>query len=229
MPEKILVYWKWGQYMFNNRKQSYQTTGAEEVTLQQGLTAPSLYVDGDYRKIEQFLLSGAYVNTRSGSGKTPLMVAVRNNCAPEIVKLLLKSGADPNLRDSKGRTALMYAAGHSYMTSINLLLQAGSKIDEEEEHTGLTSLMFSLIKQREIQVVTGLIDAGADVNHRDIIGETPLMMAARYATGSLVVEMLVKSGADPTAVNNAGSSVLSYAWENTAHPEVASYLVRLDK
>lgn len=52
MPEKILVYWKWGQYMFNNRKQSYQTTGAEEVTLQQGLTAPSLYVDGDYRKIE---------------------------------------------------------------------------------------------------------------------------------------------------------------------------------
>lgn len=113
--------------MFNNRKQSYQTTGAEEVTLQQGLTAPSLYVDGDYRKIEQFLLSGAYVNTRSGSGKTPLM------------------------------------------------------------------------------------------------------MAARYATGSLVVEMLVKSGADPTAVNNAGSSVLSYAWENTAHPEVASYLVRLDK
>lgn len=149
--------------MFNNRKQSYQTTGAEEVTLQQGLTAPSLYVDGDYRKIEQFLLSGAYVNTRSGSGKTPLMVAVRNNCDPEIVKLLLKSGADPNLRDSKGRTALMYAAGHSYMTTINLLLQAGSKIDEEEEHTGLTSLMFSLIKQREIQVVTGLIDAGADV------------------------------------------------------------------
>lgn len=215
--------------MFNNRTQSYQTTGAEEVTLQQGLTAPSLYVDGDYRKIEQFLLSGAYVNTRSGSGKTPLMVAVRNNCDPEIVKLLLKSGADPNLRDSKGRTALMYAAGHSYMTTINLLLQAGSKIDEEEEHTGLTSLMFSLIKQREIQVVTGLIDAGADVNHRDIIGETPLMMAARYATGSLVVEMLVKSGADPTAVNNAGSSVLSYAWENTAHPEVASYLVRLDK
>lgn len=110
--------------MFNNRKQSYQTTGAEEVTLQQGLTAPSLYVDGDYRKIEQFLLSGAYVNTRSGSGKTPLMVAVRNNCDPEIVKLLLKSGADPNLRDSKGRTALMYAAGHSYMTTINLLLQA---------------------------------------------------------------------------------------------------------
>lgn len=95
--------------MFNNRKQSYQTTSADEVTLQQGLTAPSLYVDGDYRKIEQFLLSGAYVNTRSGSGKTPLMVAVRNNCDPEIVKLLLKSGADPTAVNNAGSSVLSYA------------------------------------------------------------------------------------------------------------------------
>lgn len=215
--------------MFIIRRRSFEESSAQDVTLQQGLTAKSLYVEGDYRKIEKFLLAGAYVNTRSGSGKTPLMVAVINNCDPEIVKLLLKSGADPNLLDSKGRTALMYAAGPSYMTTINLLLQAGCMIDEEELHTGLTSLMFSLIKQREIQVVTGLIDAGADVNHRDIIGETPLMLASRYATGTLVVEMLVKSGADPKAVNNAGAGVLSYAWENTAHPEVASYLVRLAK
>ncbi len=157
------------------------------------------------------------------------MVAVINNCDPEIVKLLLRSGADPTLRDAKGRTALMYAAGHSYMTNINLLLEAGSSIDEEEEHTGLTSLMFALIKQREIQVITGLIDAGANVNHKDILGETPLMMASRYATGSLVVEMLVKSGAELKVANKAGQNLLSYAWENTSHPEVASYLVRLLK
>lgn len=87
------------------------------VTLQQGLTADALYAEGNYQKIEKFLLSGAYVNTRSGDGKTPLMVAVRHNSDPEIIKLLLRNGAKTDMRDEKGRTALMYAAGHSYPQS----------------------------------------------------------------------------------------------------------------
>lgn len=86
--------------------------------------------------------------------------------------------------------------------------------------------MFALAKQREIQVVTALIDAGADVNHKDIIGCTPLMIAARYATGSLVVEMLLKSGCKMDAETKSGATVLDYARENTEHPEVESFLLK---
>ena len=55
-----------------------------------------------------------------------------------------------------------------------------------------------------------LIEAGADVNVRNTLGETALMYAARKADGDCV-KILLKSGADVKIVNFNGDNAMTYA------------------
>ena len=55
-----------------------------------------------------------------------------------------------------------------------------------------------------------LIEAGADVNVRNTLGETALMYAARKADGDCV-KILLKSGADVKIVNFNGENAMTYA------------------
>jgi len=59
---------------------------------------------------EDALQSGANINHRNEAmdQDTLLIAAVRQYCAPEIIKWLLEHGADPKLRNDEGRTALSY-------------------------------------------------------------------------------------------------------------------------
>jgi ankyrin repeat protein len=51
------------------------------------------------------LNSGANPNLPTGTGRIPLVIALRSGQA-DAVKLLLKAGADPNQADGDGRTAV---------------------------------------------------------------------------------------------------------------------------
>ena len=52
----------------------------------------------------ELINSGANINMKTYSGKTPLFLGAETN-KKEIVKLLLENGADPKIRDNKGRLA----------------------------------------------------------------------------------------------------------------------------
>src|SRR5262249_43929362 len=56
---------------------------------------------------------------------------------------------------------------------------------------------------KDLDLVRRLIDAGADINHRDDFGSTPLHHAvwSRQAAG---VRLLLERGADPTVKNDDG-------------------------
>ena len=60
--------------------------------------------------------------------------------------------------------------------------------------------------------VTALIEAGANVNVRDVLGMTPLMWAA-HARSLAVVRTLIGAGADPRARDPRGLTAASYARE----------------
>ena len=55
-----------------------------------------------------------------------------------------------------------------------------------------------------------LIAAGADVNRRNGVGQTALMMAALFNQGA-IIDLLIEQGADPAVVDAAGNSVASLA------------------
>jgi ankyrin repeat protein len=65
-----------------------------------------------------------------------------------------------------------------------------------------------------VQKTKQLLDAGADVNARDPFGQTPLHAAAREHNRA-VLKLLLQRGAEITAVDYAGTTVLDSAFERS--------------
>ncbi|MCB1234549.1 MAG: ankyrin repeat domain-containing protein, partial [Verrucomicrobiae bacterium] len=63
---------------------------------------------GDTAVIDQLLNRGAYINARSPSGQTPLMIAAQGG-HEDVIRLLLQNQANPFALDEEERTAAMLA------------------------------------------------------------------------------------------------------------------------
>jgi ankyrin repeat protein len=64
-----------------------------------------------------------------------------------------------------------------------------------------------------------------DVNSRNAMDETPLMMAATSADRPSVLGILLDAGASVNATNKNGMTPLMYAAANNSHADVVQYLV----
>ncbi len=73
--------------------------------------------------------------------------------------------------------------------------------------------------------IQALIQAGADVNAKDVNGKTPLMFAVESNVSSEVVRLLIAAGADVNAQDEHGLSPLSFAAANNLSPDVIQALV----
>ena len=135
----------------------------------------------------------------------------------KMVEILLESGADPNIKTERG-----YTAGHTLMDTNNiseddkcvifgLLLKFGLEL-EERTGEGQTPLMLSARQQSE-QTTKCLVEAGANVNVTDNMGNSPLLLVVlncyNDANHELVV-YLIANNADVNARNNAGLSSLDH-------------------
>ncbi|MEO1295051.1 MAG: ankyrin repeat domain-containing protein [Cyanobacteria bacterium J06636_16] len=61
--------------------------------------------------------------------------------------------------------------------------------------------------------VVELLDQGADINDRDVAGDTPLMEAVCIGAPELV-ELLIRRGADLNAISSQGKTILDLALDS---------------
>ena len=154
--------------------------------------------------VKMLLAGGASPNQARDNGETPLMHAVHLG-SREMVDMLLAAKADVNARESQfGQTALMWAAGQPELTKIMLMHGANFRVATKTWETssvnyitttstlgstgipwnnegyytgkagGLTSLIFA-VQAGDMESVTALVGAGADVNQAAADGTTPLL------------------------------------------------------
>jgi ankyrin repeat protein len=79
--------------------------------------------------------------------------------------------------------------------------------DQREARPNLEAQLVTAIRNADARVVRRLLDHGAEVNARDAEGNTPLILAAFYATPECVA-LLIDKGADVHAANKAGATAL---------------------
>lgn len=63
---------------------------------------------------------------------------------------------------------------------------------------------------RSTRIIELLIQKGANINHRNLVGDTPLIYGAKHGTFK-TIKILLKNGADPTTRNNLGKTALDIA------------------
>lgn len=161
---------------------------------------------GDFHNAEMALEYGADINSLS-QGETPLIMAVKNK-QTEMVEFLLSRGADVNAQNKKGDTALMSASTSSDFDLMKILLDhhADPNIRSNDEQTAL----ITCFKREGIKM---LLDAGADIEAKDNIGNTVLIQACHFGLANDAVKFLVNCGANVNAKNNFGYTPLMVSAE----------------
>jgi len=117
----------------------------------------------------------------------------------DLIFEYLAAGNAADAKDQHGVSLISLCAYYGDVSAIKYLLANGASLDALGENFGLDGAAF----HGHWRLCQFLIEQGADVNHAAAdTGETPLHSAlckANSTSHSLVVEVLLASGADPNA------------------------------
>lgn len=194
----------------------------------------------DIEKVRYLLSNGANPNTTDFEGRSILWIA-KNEGFNEIADLLEKSGAksvddsvveitkaikesdatkvtqllnngvDPNSLSGEGYPLLTYSIMLNNLEVTGLLLDRGANPNKTEEKAFMTPLMRAAF-EGNMEIVKTLVEAGADVNATNFLGETALMKAVNYDSAD-VVEYLLSKGANPNLQDNQGKTASDLAMD----------------
>lgn len=169
-----------------------------------------------HEQIVEYLIERvhAMVDYEDEFGATALTRAAEK-CSPACIRILIKNGANVNHKANRDVTPLIEVTmSFSWprideklrLECLSLLIEAGADIESTHSSTD-TALCFAAKEYPEL--VRILIKAGANINHKNLHGETPLSHAI-YSRKLDSVRMLVEHGADVKSVTK-GLSILNWA------------------
>ena len=212
----------------------YYNNGICDRYLGMNLTA-LMFATDDLEVMQTLINHGADLKQRNNECWTALMFAARMCYNPESVSLLIKAGSKLNTKDKYGQTALMLALNKINNNDIglihgNFVSDAYPDYYDTDDRESITD------------IVNILISHGADVNARNDLGQTPLIIAvknsddkdlyyyeddgeASYMLKILieVIDSLIFASADVNARDFHGKNALDYARENN-NIEIINFL-----
>ena len=167
--------------------------------------------------VERLLARGFDPNSPSEKGVPALVYALQSE-APKSAMILAKHpGTQVNTTNSAGETPLMLAAINNYQDVAQVLIERGADVNRE----GWTPLHYAATRGHR-EMMRLLLENEAYIDAEAPNGNTPLMMAARYAS-PLTVKLLLEEGADPVLVNHNNESALDMA-NKSDKPQSAFYI-----
>jgi len=138
------------------------------------------------------IAAGGDVNAKDSIDDTPYLYAAAEG-RNDILRMTLAAGADLRSTNRYGGTGLIPAAHHGHLETVRILL--GTAIDKNHiNKLGWTALLEAIVLgdggQVHTDIVSALVQAGADVTIADRDGVTPLAHAKRrgYAAIAAILE-----------------------------------------
>lgn len=146
---------------------------------------------GQYSAMETLIKRGVDINKVYSAGKTALIHATEAGYV-ECVNLLVSNGSKVDVKDSYSCTALSYAAYHGRADCVQALLEAGScELVNIPLANGETTLMLAAkCKGDNVLCIQMILDAGADIDKKDMVGNTALAHAAKSGNANCVQALL---------------------------------------
>ncbi|CAB1103642.1 unnamed protein product [Ectocarpus sp. CCAP 1310/34] len=156
--------------------------------------------------VHALLTAGADVTIRDNGGYSALDSAGRFGHI-DVIGALLRYGVDVNACGDDGFAPIHVAARRDQAGAINALMQAGANIESSEGGSSAPPL-FSATDPRNLKAMNTLLGHGASLTAQDVDGNTPLHLACYRQDSGLEapVDLLLRWGADETALNNDGKT-----------------------
>lgn len=160
-----------------------------------------------YKFMEKFQDSGYNFDCQNRCKRTPLMLAVRNNNM-KCFEFLLSQKIDLNIKDYEGNTALhLCISSRHVLTFMERLIASGANVNAQnfKKETPLhlaCYLDYSIRDEVFDNVVTFLLDNGADIHMKDKYKRTPLSFLVHKLSRDLK-KRFIDAGADLTCKSYA--------------------------
>ena len=180
--------------------------------------------DGASEAVRLMIDKGADVSAHDRDGISVLEAAATVNNA-DTARLLLAKGATPNTKDTLGVTPLLQAAWNGQRNSevVRLLIQHGADVNAVCAQSldtakngpmaiGSLTPLLGAVPHGNYKTIELLINAGANVNVKDVRGMTPLAFAfTSDRPDPRIVRLLLAKGADPNLKSKNGETALDWA------------------
>jgi uncharacterized protein len=151
---------------------------------------------------------GFDLNTRDEKGEPALVIALRQGSLKVADFLLKQNVVNVEARNPAGESPLMMAALKGQLAQARRLIERRAEVNKP----GWAPLHYATSNPGEdsAAMVRLLLAHFAYIDAESPNKTTPLMMAARYGTDS-VVKLLLEEGADPLLRNEQGQSAIDFA------------------
>lgn len=121
---------------------------------------------------------------------------------PHRIEEILDTGIDVNVRHDLYHCAIIQAVSNGKFEAVDLLLRHGANVDSLDNINNTP-----LILTDSHEIAKRLIQAGADVNHRNLVINTPIICHA-YKNNALIIKELFSHGASLEDRNRSGDTAL---------------------
>jgi ankyrin repeat protein len=169
--------------------------GANINLKSKGEFSPLLYAVENKRKpiVEYLVSKGVNIDEKNGHlGNTALIKACEFGSL-DIAKVLVDAGANINLKSKAGFTPLFYAVQKNHKPVVEYLISKGVNVDEKNGQEG-SSALYQASYDGLLEIVTMLVDAGADVHLKPTHGYS-ILYAAFQNNHKPIMEYLISKGA----------------------------------
>jgi len=180
-------------------------------------------------KIAELLLQNkAEINLQNKAGHTALFLACANR-SEEMAKFLLKNNADATIdsKDSDGTSTLQWAIAYEWNDVAEELLKQDVDVNSRSKETGRDVLMDALYSETIFKdVISKIIDKGANINYIDPDGENALMLACKRDFFD-IAKKIVDKGGSVNSISQTGPTPLSCAsGKNSCSTALMDFLIK---
>lgn len=174
------------------------------------------------------LLPSCNIKELDADQKVELIKFAACNLDPSVLKQLLDQGIDINMLDAKGHyTALFHLCFFAKVRdAIKNMVKNGANIEFISPRSGSTPLVFASEYGREDSVRT-LVELGANIHHRNIVGADALLMCVEHQLEDLAF-VLIEKGASIDRVYEKGLTLCYHALQKGC-VRLAKYLIKNSK
>jgi ankyrin repeat protein len=157
----------------------------------------------------QLLIEGktvAYINKRDYLGRTALAWTDK----PDMARLLLARGVDPRILNNQGQTPLMRVKG---VSCVRLLLETDPGLAGIRDDKGRAATAHLSCSDEQFPMLVRLLQyceehgIDAEINNKDVNGDTALHMAMLWGINK-TVKLLLEKGAEVLGSGCRGTTVL---------------------